>query len=67
MITLSIGRKYNIPVVDSRFDGWYGNSVCLWPKHTERREKILLHEGSKLQTPSVSLSMRAFRLDLRNR
>ena len=26
-------RRYNIPVVDLRFDGWYENSVvCLWHK-----------------------------------
>ena len=34
-ITLSIDRKYNVPVADLRFDGWYENSVCLWPQHTE--------------------------------
>ena len=32
-------RRYNIPVVDLRFDGWYENSVvCLWAKHTEQRK-----------------------------
>ena len=34
-ITLSIDGKYNVPVVDLRFDGWYENSVRLWPQHTE--------------------------------
>ena len=41
-ITLSIDRKYNIPLVDIRFDGWCENSVCLWPKHTEQRDNFLL-------------------------
>ena len=32
-------RRYNIPVVDLRFDGWYENSVvCLW-----RKEKIFYY------------------------
>ena len=54
VITLSIDRKYNIPVVDSRFDDWYKNSVRLWPKHTEQREHFLLLERTPLQTLSVS-------------
>ena len=28
-ITLSIDRKYNVPVFDLRFDVWYENSVGL--------------------------------------
>ena len=35
-ITFSLDRKYNIPIVDIRFNGWYGNSVRLWSKHTEQ-------------------------------
>ena len=27
--TLSIDRKYSIPIVDIKFDGWYENSVYL--------------------------------------
>ena len=26
-ITVSIDRRYNIPVFDFRFDGWYDNSA----------------------------------------
>ena len=54
-ITLSINRKYNIPLVDIRSDGWYENSVRLWPKHTEQRDYFLLLQRTLLQTPSVSL------------
>ena len=53
-MTLSIDRKYNIPLVDIRFDGWYENSVCLWPKHAEQRDHFLWLQRTPLQTPSVS-------------
>ena len=53
-ITLSIDKKYNIPQINIRFDGWYENSVRLWPKHTEQREHFLLLERTPLETPSVS-------------
>ena len=39
-VTFSIDRKYSIAVVNIRFDGWYENSVRLWPKHTEQREQF---------------------------
>ena len=53
-ITLSNDRKYNIPLVDIRFDGWYENSVHLWPKHTKQRDYFLLLQRTPLQTPSAS-------------
>ena len=52
-ITLSIDRKYNIPIVDIRFDSLYKNIIRLWPKHTEQREHHLLLDRTPLQTPSV--------------
>ena len=55
-ITFRVHRKYNIPVVDIRFDGWYESSDRLWPKNTEQREYFLLLERTPLQTPSVSSS-----------
>ena len=55
-ITLSIDRKYNVPVVDLRFDGWYENSVRLWPQDPEQREIFLLLERTPLQTPCVDNS-----------
>ena len=35
--TSSIDRKYNISLTDITFDGWYRNSVHLWPKPTKQR------------------------------
>lgn len=53
-ITFSINSKYNVPLIDIQFDGWYDNSVCLWPEHNKQRENILLLESVPLSTPSVS-------------
>ena len=53
-ITLSIDKKYNIPIVDIRLDDWYENSARLWTKHKEHREDFLLLEKTPLQTLSVS-------------
>ena len=55
-ITLTIDRKYNAPLMDIRFDGWYENSVSLWPKHSEQREHFLLLERTPLLTPSITSS-----------
>ena len=43
-ITVSLDRKYNITIVDIKFDGWFENSVRLWPKHCEQKEQFLLPE-----------------------
>ena len=51
-ITSSIDRKYNISLIDIRFDGWYENS--LWPKHSKEKEHFLLLERIPLQTPSIT-------------
>ena len=53
-ITFSLDRKYNTTIIDIRFDGWYENSVRLWPKHTEQIEHFLLLKRTPLQTPSIS-------------
>ena len=53
-MTLSIDRKYNIPLVDIRCDGLYENSVYLWPKYAEQRDHFLWLQRTPLQTPSVS-------------
>ena len=28
-----------------RFDDWYGNSVCLWPKHIEQNGCVLFFDN----------------------
>ena len=53
-ITLSIDRKYQVPLIDISFDGCYENSVRLWTKHTEQREHFLLLERTPLPSPSIS-------------
>lgn len=53
-VTLSLDRKYNIPIVDIRFGGWYEKSDRIWPKHTKQREHFLLLERTPLQTSSIS-------------
>ena len=53
MTTLSINRKYQVPLIKIRFDGWYKNSIHLWPKHSEQREHFLLFERSPLPSPSI--------------
>ena len=52
-ISFSVDRKYNVPVVNISFDGWYENSVHLWPYHTEQKEHFLQLERTPLQTPSI--------------
>ena len=51
-ISFSFDRKYNIPVVEINFEGWYENSLHLWPYHTEQREHFLQLQRTQLQTPS---------------
>ena len=54
MITLSVDRKYPVPLIDIRFDGWYENSVRLWPKHTEQTEHFLLLQRIPPASRSIS-------------
>ena len=53
-ISFSVDRKYNITVIDIRFEGLYENSVRFWPCHTEQREQFLQPQRTPLQTPNVS-------------
>ena len=53
-ISFSVDRKYNAPVVDIRFEGWYENCVRLWSYHTKQREHFLQLERTPLQTSSIS-------------
>ena len=51
-ISFSVDRKYKLPIFDISFEGWYENSVHLWPCHTEQREHFLKLQRTPLQTPS---------------
>ena len=53
-IKFSIDKKYNIPIAEIKFNGWYENSVRLWLHHYKQREYFLLLERTPLQTPSLS-------------
>ena len=54
-ISFSVDGKYNVPVVNISFEGWYEKSVRrLWPNHTEQRKHLLQLERTPLQTPSIS-------------
>ena len=53
-ISFSVDKKYTVPVVDISFEGWYENSVRLWPYHTEQRKHFLQFQWTPLQTPSIS-------------
>lgn len=53
-ITVNINKKWNIPVIDINFDGWYEHSIRLWPKHNVQRENFLFSERTPLPFPSVS-------------
>ena len=39
-VTLSIDRKYNVSLIDIRFDGWYENSVSKHSQSIVNRESI---------------------------
>ena len=39
-VTFSVDEKYNIPILEIDFEGWYEISMCLWPYQTEHREKF---------------------------
>ena len=41
-VTLGIKRKYQVPIINIIFDGWYENSVCLWAKHNAQRKHFSL-------------------------
>ena len=44
-IIVSIDRRYNVSMFELRFDGWYENSVRLWPKYIEQNGCVLSFEN----------------------
>ena len=38
VINFTIDRKYNLPLIEIQLEGWFENSVRLWPK--DNKEKI---------------------------
>ena len=54
VINLTIDRKYNLPLIEIQFEGWFVNSGRLWPKDNKARENFLLLE--RIPPPTSSLS-----------
>ena len=54
VINFTIDRKYNVPLIEIQFEGWFENSVRLWPKDNKARENLLLLERTLPPTPSIS-------------
>ena len=52
--TYMIDTKYNVPLIEINFDGWFETSVRLWPKSKKARSKFILLERTPPRTPSVS-------------
>ena len=55
-ITYSTDTTYDVPRVDIAFDGWYVNSVCLWPKRKKIRLHLLMLERTPPVLPQISFS-----------
>ena len=53
-IIVSIDIRYNVPVSDLRFDGWYENSVHLWPKHIKQKPCVLSFDNPLVTDSSSS-------------
>ena len=54
-IIYSIDTTYDVPRVEITFDGWYVNSVRLWPKSKKIRPHFLMLERT-LVSPQASFS-----------
>ena len=37
-ITFIVDEKYNIPILEIDFEGWYEINMCLWPYQTKHRK-----------------------------
>ena len=54
-IIYSIDTTYDVPRVEITFDGWYVNSIRLWPKSKKIRPHFLILERTPV-SPQVSFS-----------
>ena len=54
IITYSIDRTYNKPLIELDFDSLFESSVRLWPKNYIRRSNFLLLERAPTPTPTIS-------------
>ena len=56
-IFVSIDRRYKVPLFDLRFDGWYENSVRLWPNHIEQNDCVLSLDNPLVIDTSVAVAI----------
>ena len=55
-INYTLDTKYNFPLIEINFDGWFETSVRLWPESKNARSKFILLE----RTPPPTLSVFSF-------
>lgn len=53
-ITIEMDQRYNVPVLNIDFDGWYHNAVHLWPENNAQHESFLVLEINPLSSGNVS-------------
>ena len=54
IITYTIDRTYDIPLIELYFDGWFESSVRLWPKNNKLRSNFLLLGRTPPPSPRIS-------------
>ena len=55
-ISYTIDRMYDVPEMETNFDGWYKASVRLWPKSTKMTSNFLGLQRTPLPSPTFSTS-----------
>ena len=55
-ISYTIDRMYDVPEIETNFDGWYKASVRLWPKSTKMTSNFLGLQRTPLPSPTFSTS-----------
>ena len=59
-ITYRIDTTYDVPKIKIAFDGWYVNSVRLWPKNKNIRPHFLMLERTPPVSPQISFPDESF-------
>ena len=59
-ITYSIDTTYDAPRIEIDFNGWYVNSVRLWPESKKIRPHFLMLRRTPLVSPQISFSSESF-------
>ena len=59
-ITYSIDSTYDVPRIEIDFNGWYVNSVRLWPESKKVRPHFLMLRRTAPVSPQISFSSGSF-------